>query len=92
MRLERQKYMEERSTCVGDGINKAVDKCDMLRTRGLLGVVFNVGKGGGVEVVTLGGITSNGGKAFYLPINRYEVVNEESVDSVVPQELRQLHA
>jgi hypothetical protein len=58
----------------------AMDERDISHATGLLGVVFNVGKGGGVEVVTRAGIiTSHGGKAFYLPIDRYEVVKEESL-------------
>jgi hypothetical protein len=46
----------------------------------LLGVVINVGKGGGVEVVTrAGNITSHSGMAYDLPIHRYEVVRENQL-------------
>jgi hypothetical protein len=77
---------------IGDCLNIQIDKRDVPHARGLLGIVFNVGEGGGAEVVTSGGVISNGGNKFFLPVDRYKVIRNDSVEAVVPKELPTLRA
>jgi hypothetical protein len=78
----------KRSAKVGDCIRMELDKRDIPHARALLGVVFKVGRGGGVQVVTSDGVISNEGKVYYLPMTKYTVIKEQSVESVVPAVLK----
>jgi hypothetical protein len=53
MRMQRQKCVEERPAQIGDCVKLSLDKRDIPHSRGLLGVVCNVARGGGIQVVTL---------------------------------------
>jgi len=52
MRKQRENDVTARCANVGDCVNMELDKRDIPHARGLVGVVFNVGNGGGAQVVT----------------------------------------
>ena len=44
------------------------------------------------QVVTTDGIISTDGDAYYVPVDRYNVIPEDTVQSVVPESLLRLRA
>jgi hypothetical protein len=62
MRMQRQKCVEERSAQIGDCVKMSLDKRDISHARRLLGVVCNVGRGDGIQVVTRAGVIHVVGK------------------------------
>jgi hypothetical protein len=88
MRKQRETDVIQRSAVVGDCVVMEMDKRDVPHARGLLGVVFGVGSGGGALVVTRGGIISHAGKEYFVPLEKYKVIVEGAVGSVLSNELQ----
>jgi hypothetical protein len=88
----REKDLIQRSAKVGDCVKMKLDKREVPHAKALLGVAYNVGKGGGAQVVTTDGIISTDGDAYYVPVDRYNVIPEDTVQSVVPESLLRLRA
>ena len=88
----RDKDLIQRSAKVGDCVKMKLDKREVPHAKALLGVAYNVGKGGGAQVVTTDGIISSDGDAYYVPVDRYSVIPEDTVQSVVPESLQRLRA
>jgi hypothetical protein len=92
MRMQRQKCVEERSAQLGDCVKMSLDKRDIPHARGLLGVVCNVARGGGIQVVTRAGVISCGGKVYYVPMDKYSIITVKAIEAVVPTELQKVRA
>jgi hypothetical protein len=84
MRKQREKDIEKRSAKVGDYVVLEVDKRDIPHARGIPGVVFQVGKGGGSRVVTRHGIICYENNMVFTAIDKYKVLEQECV---MPEEL-----
>ena len=64
---------------LGGKVGIIPDKRDMTRSRNIPGVVFSVGEGGGVSVVTKHGILVAYDKKkepFYLPVDQYTLMED----------------
>ena len=76
MRRQHEAEMERRIAKKGDVISIKLDPRDVPGARGITGVVYQVGKGGGVLAVCTMGVFGSGKEPFWIPIDRYGVITD----------------
>jgi hypothetical protein len=88
----RKGQVSEIAVNVGSVVVIRLDGRDVAHARGLVGVVFDIGKGAGIQVVTEAGVVSSDGNAYFVPADRYRVVSDEAVAAIVSKSLLTLRA